>query len=132
MSREPLLGRLGHCDDDASIRQQQGHRVVEAGNPARRIVADLPAAIAAQVLTTDSVDAAPGLRAVLFDGAGEELIALNRRMAARDGPILPVLSPASDALAAGEDYDLDRLLEEVSIATNTAAAGGNASLMSIG
>jgi RHH-type proline utilization regulon transcriptional repressor/proline dehydrogenase/delta 1-pyrroline-5-carboxylate dehydrogenase len=35
-------------------------------------------------------------------------------------------------LAAGEDYDLADLLEESATATNTAAAGGNASLMTIG
>ena len=29
-------------------------------------------------------------------------------------------------------YDVNRLLEECSISTNTAAAGGNASLMTIG
>ncbi len=37
-----------------------------------------------------------------------------------------------DGLAAGDDYDLNFLLEERSISTNTAAAGGNASLMTIG
>jgi len=38
-----------------------------------------------------------------------------------------------DELASGQpDYPLEWLLEERSISTNTAAAGGNASLMSIG
>ena len=36
------------------------------------------------------------------------------------------------ALAAGEDFNLAELVEECAIATNTAAAGGNASLMTIG
>ena len=36
------------------------------------------------------------------------------------------------ALAAGEDYNLADLVEECATATNTAAAGGNASLMTIG
>ena len=35
-------------------------------------------------------------------------------------------------LAAGEDYNLADLVEECATATNTAAAGGNASLMTIG
>jgi RHH-type proline utilization regulon transcriptional repressor/proline dehydrogenase/delta 1-pyrroline-5-carboxylate dehydrogenase len=68
------------------------------------------------------------LKAVLFEGEADALIAINRDVAQRDGPILPVLS----ATSAADDYDLNRLLEEVSISTNTAAAGGNASLMSIG
>ncbi len=50
-------------------------------------------------------------------------------MAERDGPILPVEALRS---AERDDYQLTRLLEECSVSTNTAAAGGNASLMSIG
>ena len=38
----------------------------------------------------------------------------------------------ADALRAGNGYLLDRLLSERSISVNTAAAGGNASLMTIG
>jgi len=38
----------------------------------------------------------------------------------------------SDALAAGAAYALEQLLAERSVSVNTAAAGGNASLMSIG
>jgi RHH-type proline utilization regulon transcriptional repressor/proline dehydrogenase/delta 1-pyrroline-5-carboxylate dehydrogenase len=39
---------------------------------------------------------------------------------------------SSARLAAGEDYNLVDLVEECVTATNTAAAGGNASLMTIG
>jgi len=40
---------------------------------------------------------------------------------------------SASGLAAGtEDYALEQLLAEVSISTNTAAAGGNAKLMTIG
>ncbi|HYX03447.1 MAG TPA: aldehyde dehydrogenase family protein, partial [Reyranella sp.] len=63
------------------------------------------------------------LAAVLFEGSAEELLALNRRLAARDGPIVPVhLAP----------YPREFLTDEVSLSINTAAAGGNASLMTIG
>jgi RHH-type proline utilization regulon transcriptional repressor/proline dehydrogenase/delta 1-pyrroline-5-carboxylate dehydrogenase len=50
-------------------------------------------------------------------------------MAARPGAIVPV-----HAVAPGErgGYPLELLLEEIAISTNTTAAGGNASLMSIG
>ncbi len=91
--------------------------VVEAANPA------LPADIAASVRLVADIDAVEDLRAVLTDAGGAALIALSRRMAAREGAIVPVLVGAGD---------LSRLVEEVSISTNTAAAGGNASLMSIG
>ncbi|MCC6720416.1 MAG: trifunctional transcriptional regulator/proline dehydrogenase/L-glutamate gamma-semialdehyde dehydrogenase [Acetobacteraceae bacterium] len=102
--------------------------VVEAANPAAAALEELPPALAARVLTVPALDAARDLHAVLFDGPAAALRALDRRLAARDGAIVQVV-----ARSPGEDSgdDLDRLLEEVAISTNTAAAGGNASLMSI-
>ena len=70
-----------------------------------------------------------GLRGVLFEGDAEALGALSRRVAARPGPILALEAVRS---AEREPSPLVRLLEECSVSTNTAAAGGNASLMSIG
>jgi RHH-type proline utilization regulon transcriptional repressor/proline dehydrogenase/delta 1-pyrroline-5-carboxylate dehydrogenase len=67
--------------------------------------------------------AAPHLVAALFAGSSEDLRALNQRLAARDGPIVPVyVAP----------YPVEFLVAEVSLSVNTAAAGGNASLMTIG
>ena len=106
--------------------------VIEAGNPAGAALAGLPATLAPHVVEVEDIAAVNDLRAVLFDGEGDELIALHRRIAGRDSAILPLQSVTPAALAAGEDYDLNRLLEEVAVATNTAAAGGNASLMSVG
>ncbi|OAQ21958.1 ALDH-like protein [Linnemannia elongata AG-77] len=73
---------------------------------------------------------------VLSGPTGEEnLYALKCRgisMAERTGPLISVQSVAVDALASeAEDYRLERLLIEISISQNTAAAGGNASLMTI-
>jgi RHH-type proline utilization regulon transcriptional repressor/proline dehydrogenase/delta 1-pyrroline-5-carboxylate dehydrogenase len=65
----------------------------------------------------------PNLAAALFSGDREALLALSRRLAEREGPIVPVhLAP----------YAPEFLVEEVSLSVNTAAAGGNASLMTIG
>jgi RHH-type proline utilization regulon transcriptional repressor/proline dehydrogenase/delta 1-pyrroline-5-carboxylate dehydrogenase len=61
--------------------------------------------------------------AVLFDGDDAALIALARELADRNGPIVTLYR---------EPYRLDGLVRERSISTNTAAAGGNASLMAIG
>lgn len=121
-----LRAQIGACLATGNVA------VVEADNPARAAIADLPPALSAQVVVADGFDVAHDLRAVLFEGDGDALVALARRVAERDGSILPVQAMTSAALAAGEDYDLNRLLEEVCISTNTAAAGGNASLMSIG
>ena len=60
--------------------------------------------------------------AVLFTGAAKTC-ALDRRLAERPGPIVAVHV---------EPYPCDLLLDEVSLSVNTAAAGGNASLMAIG
>jgi RHH-type proline utilization regulon transcriptional repressor/proline dehydrogenase/delta 1-pyrroline-5-carboxylate dehydrogenase len=65
--------------------------------------------------------------AVLFDGEDDALLALQQELAARDGPIVTLYRGR-----AGEPYRLDGLVRERSISTNTAAAGGNASLMTIG
>ena len=57
---------------------------------------------------------------------------LRAQPAQRAGPILAVHGLTSDALAAGAAYAPERLLAERSVSVNTAAAGGNASLMTIG
>ncbi|HSI02109.1 MAG TPA: L-glutamate gamma-semialdehyde dehydrogenase [Reyranella sp.] len=65
----------------------------------------------------------PHLAAALFAGSRDELLTLSRRLADRSGPIVPVhLAP----------YPREFLVDEVSLSVNTAAAGGNASLMTIG
>jgi len=66
-------------------------------------------------------------QAILFAGAGDQLIGLAQQTADQPGPIVPI------HVADGSGhYPLDLLLAEHSISTNTAAAGGNASLMSVG
>ena len=79
-----------------------------------------------------SLDAESDLQSILFEGSASGLLGLNQRIAARPGSILSVQARTADQLARGIDYNMPLLLEERSISTNTAAAGGNASLMSIG
>ena len=102
------------------------------GASAARALKGLPAEFASRVGAVDDPLFAPALAGALFEGESEALIAAMRKLAARPGPIvrLQALNPAR--LAAGEDYNLADLVEESSIATNVAAAGGNASLMAIG
>ncbi|MGP1613694.1 MAG: trifunctional transcriptional regulator/proline dehydrogenase/L-glutamate gamma-semialdehyde dehydrogenase [Pollutimonas bauzanensis] len=71
-------------------------------------------------------------QAVLFEGDSDALRGLNQAVALRPGPIVSVQGLSSDELAAGNGYRLERLLREVSVSVNTAAAGGNASLMMVG
>jgi RHH-type proline utilization regulon transcriptional repressor/proline dehydrogenase/delta 1-pyrroline-5-carboxylate dehydrogenase len=65
---------------------------------------------------------------LLHHGDAKSRLALGRQMAERAGPIVGVI-----ALEAGcHDIPLERLLVERALSINTAAAGGNASLMTIG
>jgi len=70
-----------------------------------------------------ATDEAADLAAALFAGSAADLLALNRRLADRPGRIVPVFV---------EPYPREFLVDEVSLSVNTAAAGGNASLMAIG
>jgi RHH-type proline utilization regulon transcriptional repressor/proline dehydrogenase/delta 1-pyrroline-5-carboxylate dehydrogenase len=82
---------------------------------------DLPAELRAAVAS----DAAAGFDAVLSDGTKEALRHSLRAVAALPGAIRPVITPRDGI------YAPDMLLAERSVSTNTAAAGGNASLMSL-
>jgi RHH-type proline utilization regulon transcriptional repressor/proline dehydrogenase/delta 1-pyrroline-5-carboxylate dehydrogenase len=65
--------------------------------------------------------------AVLHSGPPAERLALLQTLAARPGPIVGVTATHGDAVP-----PLERLMVERSLSINTAAAGGNASLMTIG
>lgn len=67
----------------------------------------------------------------LFEGDGAALRAFQAAFAARPGPVIAVHAVPSDGLS-DWDYPLEFLLTEQSLSINTAAAGGNASLMTIG
>ncbi|MGU3327565.1 trifunctional transcriptional regulator/proline dehydrogenase/L-glutamate gamma-semialdehyde dehydrogenase [Methylobacterium mesophilicum] len=95
-------------------------------------LAELPAELAARVERTADLAQAGEVRAVLYEGDPVGLRTLNRALAERLGPILQSQARTVDALAAGDLYTLTGLVEERSTAINTAAAGGNASLMAIG
>ncbi len=65
----------------------------------------------------------PNVSAALFAGSADELRELGSRLAGREGPIVPVHCAP---------YPIEFLFDEVSQSVNTAAAGGNASLMAMG
>ena len=93
------------------------------------LAAALPEAVREQLtLAQDWASATVHFDALLHHGDAASRLALGRQMAERAGPIVGIV-----ALEAGcHDIPLERLVVERSISINTAAAGGNASLMSIG
>lgn len=110
-----------------------GNAAVVIGPDGRDPVLDgLPEACAARVARAPDLGRAGDIDGVLFAGDDAALRAVNRAVAARDGAILPIQARCPEALAAGDLYDPAGLVEEVTTTINTAAAGGNASLMSVG
>jgi RHH-type proline utilization regulon transcriptional repressor/proline dehydrogenase/delta 1-pyrroline-5-carboxylate dehydrogenase len=108
-----------------------GNRALFAGAAGEALAAVLPASLKPCASVKKGADAA--FDAVLFEGDGDELLALAKEVAKRPGPIVSVQGVSARALANGEeDYALERLLTERSVSVNTAAAGGNANLMTIG
>ena len=121
-----LLLQLG------AILATGNHAVVIGSNPGVDSLRDLPADLGARVARAADLERAGDLEAVLFEGDTTALRALNRVLAARPGPIRQVQGRTPEALANGDLYALPGLVEERATAINTAAAGGNASLMAIG
>jgi len=93
----------------------------------RTLRAALPDAVKARItLACDPL--ASEFDAVIYHGDADQLRTLCEQIAARDGAIVSV-----QGFARGEtNLLLERLLIERSLSVNTAAAGGNASLMTIG
>jgi len=96
---------------------------------ARALLDRLPAEVQAQVAVANDWTA-PEVRfdSVLLHGSTEELAQVQQRLSRRDGPVVGVerLAPGDAAVP------LERLVVERALSVNTAAAGGNASLMTIG
>ena len=95
----------------------------------RRVLAELPAAVRGRVeLTRDPLAAA--IDAALIQADAEWVRDWSRRLAQRAGPIITLHAGEPGARQAGA-FILERLLAERTVSVNTAAAGGNATLMTI-
>ncbi|WP_036594134.1 trifunctional transcriptional regulator/proline dehydrogenase/L-glutamate gamma-semialdehyde dehydrogenase [Ottowia thiooxydans] len=95
---------------------------------AKALLESLPPDVQAQCELVSSWEAAEVIfDAVLHHGDTTSLIALNQKLAERAGPVIGVNSQPSG----GTHVGLERLVIERSLSVNTAAAGGNASLMTI-
>ncbi|WNK45752.1 trifunctional transcriptional regulator/proline dehydrogenase/L-glutamate gamma-semialdehyde dehydrogenase [Pantoea agglomerans] len=93
----------------------------------RTLLASLPDAVKARI-TLPRDPLAAEFDAVIYHGDADQLRTLCEQIAAREGAIVSV-----QGFARGEtNLLLERLLIERSLSVNTAAAGGNASLMTIG
>ncbi len=101
-----------------------GSRIALAARPGLdTLVNALPAPVRERVSVVSDV-MAMRFDALLFDGDAAAADDLRRQLADRPGPIVSLLCPSIA-------YDLTRLVTERTVSVNTAAAGGNASLMAI-
>ena len=124
-SESGLLVQIG------AILATGNHAVIDE-TQAERALAGLPTELRHRISRVADPLAAPALAFALLEGDEAATAEASRRLAGRAGPIVRLEALSSARLDAGEDYNLADLVEECAIATNTAAAGGNASLMTIG
>ncbi|MCW0235792.1 MAG: trifunctional transcriptional regulator/proline dehydrogenase/L-glutamate gamma-semialdehyde dehydrogenase [Ferrovibrio sp.] len=96
--------------------------VLAAGTPFTDVLDTLPAELRGLIVSDGDT------AVVLFEGDGDALTRLARELAEATPVVISVFSVSSPA----DDYPLEALLTERAVSTNTTAAGGNASLMSIG
>ncbi|HEX7438466.1 MAG TPA: trifunctional transcriptional regulator/proline dehydrogenase/L-glutamate gamma-semialdehyde dehydrogenase [Caldimonas sp.] len=121
-TRADLLRQL------STVRAAGARAATLAGATAAAIVGELPPEWRERVLVVteplrDAFDAA------LIRADAARVAEWSRRLAARDGPIVALHTMPAEGAGS---FDLERLLVERSLSVNTAAAGGNASLMTIG
>jgi RHH-type proline utilization regulon transcriptional repressor/proline dehydrogenase/delta 1-pyrroline-5-carboxylate dehydrogenase len=121
-------GRVACLASTEAELRAQARLTTQLGNiallPASTAGDDVCAGLGAGCVTVaDPLAAAPD--AVLFAGADVELAALRKRLAAQDGPLVPLLVAHEGA------YDAMRLVSERTVTINTTASGGNASLLSL-
>ncbi|MDO5103359.1 MAG: bifunctional proline dehydrogenase/L-glutamate gamma-semialdehyde dehydrogenase PutA [Lautropia sp.] len=103
------------------------------GTAGAQLAAELPTRLKDRVARIAAADIDTGhFEAALYEGEAAGLKALNQRLAARPGPIVNLQSLTAGQIREGHHYRSELLLAERSISINTAAAGGNASLMTIG
>ncbi|PZF78637.1 trifunctional transcriptional regulator/proline dehydrogenase/L-glutamate gamma-semialdehyde dehydrogenase [Aestuariivirga litoralis] len=96
-------------------------------------LASLPASVAARVSWSSDWEKDGPYAGALVEGDAARVRAVTARIAKLHGPLVLVQAASTEALAADAGaYCLNWLVEEVSTSINTAAAGGNASLMTIG
>jgi RHH-type proline utilization regulon transcriptional repressor/proline dehydrogenase/delta 1-pyrroline-5-carboxylate dehydrogenase len=116
-----------------AIALATGNRVsVDAESGLHDALSGLPSSVTARIAWIEDWAMAGPFAGALVEGDAERVRSVNKKIARLPGPLVLVQSASTEEVAKGNAYTLNWLLEEVSISINTAAAGGNASLMSIG
>ncbi len=106
---------------------------IDRASGLENVLSGLPMSVAARIRWTSDWNADGPYAGALIEGDAARVTEVNRRIAKLDGPLVLVQAATTAEIESdAEAYCLNWLLEEVSTSINTAAAGGNASLMTIG
>lgn len=107
--------------------------VVDTSSNLKSALEALPVPVKARISWSSDWNAAGPFAGALIEGDAARVLEINKRIAAMDGPLVLVQAATTEEITKDSGaYCLNWLLEEVSTSINTAAAGGNASLMTIG
>jgi RHH-type proline utilization regulon transcriptional repressor/proline dehydrogenase/delta 1-pyrroline-5-carboxylate dehydrogenase len=122
---------LADCTEDsltqlASVFAVGARAVWQASDASSALYDHLPEGVQAQILMVPAWHAVE-FDAVLYHGGPDGLLEVLAKVARRPGPIVLVHGSAGT-----QEIRLERLLIERVVSVNTAAAGGNTSLMSLG
>ncbi len=111
-----------------------GNRVLlPVDAPVGSLLEELPPAVAAMIGRSPDWSGEMDIAAILFEGESDTLAAVERAAALLPGALVQIDAVSPAGLADGrEAFRPELLVEELAISTNTTAAGGNASLMTIG
>jgi len=127
-SRSGLLLQIG-----AALATGNGVVVADSGD-VRDVLDKLPPDLLNMIHIETASEPLSYVSAVLFEGDGDALIRQVQAAAEATGGVVPVFAMQNGGAVASseQDYPLEWLVSERTISTNTTAAGGNASLMSVG
>ncbi|MGH6762347.1 MAG: trifunctional transcriptional regulator/proline dehydrogenase/L-glutamate gamma-semialdehyde dehydrogenase [Phyllobacterium sp.] len=107
--------------------------VIDGASGLQTALGGLPQSLAARVSWSNDWAKDGPYAGALVEGDADRVRAVNKAIAALPGPLVLVQAASGAEIVRNpEAYCLNWLVEEVSTSINTAAAGGNASLMAIG
>jgi RHH-type proline utilization regulon transcriptional repressor/proline dehydrogenase/delta 1-pyrroline-5-carboxylate dehydrogenase len=107
--------------------------VIDAASDLQEELHGLPAQVANRISWTKDWAADGPFAGALIEGDAARIQQAIKTISAIPGPLVLTQAASSEEIAKNADaYCLNWLLEEVTTSINTAAAGGNASLMTIG
>ena len=109
-----------------------GNRVLLPSDFRSEMLDTLPSSISQRIERSQDWRGEISVGAVLVEGDAGDIMAVAKILGDRTGPLVRLQAASVTGLRSGaEDYQLEWLLQEQVITVNTAAAGGNASLLAM-